>query len=450
MKTYAILLASGTGERTKSSLPKQFLKISGKTVLEHSIECFESCELVDEIIIVVSKQFIQFAEEICESNGYRKITKILTGGKTRQESSSIGVGSLEDGEAKILIHDAVRPLLGERIIRDCISALDKYDAVDVAIATADTIVKVDESMNIEEIPRRQSLMRGQTPQAFKLSVIRRAHELAKEHVDLHITDDCGLVKAFNLSKIHIINGDETNVKITYPIDIFIADKLYQIKNLLASDSNLENLRGKTLIIFGASGGIGNSICQLAEKHGTKVYNFSRANATDVRKRFAIDKALKFVHGEEGRIDFVINATGILRLGELCCRTEEDIREEIETNYFGCINVALGAHEFLRHSKGALLFFTSSSYTRGRALYSIYSSTKAAVVNLTQALADEWSRDGIRVNVINPARTATSLRFANFGKEDPETLLAPEFVAEKTLTTLLQSYTGQVVDVKKYL
>ena len=103
---------------------------------------------------------------------------------------------------------------------------------------------------------------------------------------------------------------------------------------------------------------------------------------------------------------------------------------------------------MKETKGSLIFYTSSSYTRGRALYSIYSSTKAAIVNLVQALAEEWENEKIRINVINPERTATPMRFSNFGKEPEETLLKPEKVAEATLNTLLSDYTGQVIDVRR--
>ena len=136
------------------------------------------------------------------------------------------------------------------------------------------------------------------------------------------------------------------------------------------------------------------------------------------------------------------------MGALNCRDIKDIIEEININYIGCVNIAQLAYKYLKETKGSLLFFTSSSYTRGRAMYSIYSSTKAAVVNLTQALAEEWDKDGIRLNVICPERTATPMRFENFGKEPEESLLKPEIVANASLNTLLSNYTGQVIDVKR--
>ena len=162
---------------------------------------------------------------------------------------------------------------------------------------------------------------------------------------------------------------------------------------------------------------------------------------------SIKKSLEEVKEKEGRIDYIINTAGILRMGQLNCREFEDIYEEISINYIGCVNVARLAYDFLKETKGSLIFFTSSSYTRGRALYSIYSSTKTAIVNLVQSLSEEWEKDGIRVNVVNPERTATPMRFENFGKEDEETLLKPEKVAEATLNTVLSDYTGQVIDVR---
>lgn len=125
-----------------------------------------------------------------------------------------------------------------------------------------------------------------------------------------------------------------------------------------------------------------------------------------------------------------------------------IQAAVQTNYLGTVNVALEAHPYLKQTEGKLVFFTSSSYTRGRAFYSIYSSTKAAIVNFVQAVAQEWDGDGIKINCINPERTKTPMRQKNFGIEPDDTLLMPERVAEATLRTLASDCTGQVIDVRR--
>ena len=105
-------------------------------------------------------------------------------------------------------------------------------------------------------------------------------------------------------------------------------------------------------------------------------------------------------------------------------------------------------QYLKQSKGALLLFSSSSYTRGRALYSTYSSSKSAIVNLMQALSEELQEDNIRINVINPERTKTPMRTKAFGIEPDDTLLMPEKVAQASLKVLLSDLTGQVIDVRR--
>jgi 2-C-methyl-D-erythritol 4-phosphate cytidylyltransferase len=127
--------------------------------------------------------------------------------------------------------------------------------------------------------------------------------------------------------------------------------------------------------------------------------------------------------------------------------QSTIEQMIRTNYDGMVNVAIESYPYLKESKGQLLLYTSSSYTRGRAFYSIYSSTKAAAVNFTQALAQEWEPAEIKVNVINPERTKTPMRVMNFGNEPDSTLLSSEEVAEVSLQTLLSDFTGQVIDIK---
>ena len=120
---------------------------------------------------------------------------------------------------------------------------------------------------------------------------------------------------------------------------------------------------------------------------------------------------------------------------------------LNVNYLGMVNVALASFPYLKESKGHLLYYTSSSYTRGRAFYSLYSSTKAAVVNFVQAISQEWEPCEIKVNCINPERTKTPMRVKNFGIEDDSTLLTAEEVAQESIKTLLADFTGQVIDVK---
>ncbi len=228
MKTIAIILASGIGARLGLDIPKQFYEINGKTVLERSIIAFHSNENVDEIIVVSHPDYILKVEEIVKNGYYKKVSKIISGGKTRQESSYNGINAIIDEKAKVLIHDSVRPFVSKQIIDDCINALDNYNAIDVAVESSDTIIEIDKENCVKSIPQRKFLRRVQTPQGFKLQVIKKAHELASQKKDLSFTDDCGLVQEFQLAKVKVIEGDENNIKITYPSDIKLAENIINV------------------------------------------------------------------------------------------------------------------------------------------------------------------------------------------------------------------------------
>ena len=161
----------------------------------------------------------------------------------------------------------------------------------------------------------------------------------------------------------------------------------------------------------------------------------------------VEEALRKVADAEGRVDYVVNSAAILAKEPLANMERGLIDGIIRTNYNGMVNVALAAYPYLCKTHGQLLLYTSSSYTRGRAFYSLYSSTKAAVVNFMQAVAQEWEMDGVRVNVINPERTKTPMRVKNFGVEPDNTLLKADEVASVSLRTLLSDFTGEVIDVK---
>lgn len=446
IKNYGIILASGTGSRYKSDVPKQFVKIAGKTVLEHTLDIFENSAYIDAVILVITPDYRQLAEEILLKNNFKKVIKLLNGGETRKESSYIGISSIDDKEANVIIHDCARPFLTERIIKDCAEALKQYDAVDVAIPSADTIIKVQDNV-IENIPDRKFLMRGQTPQCFKLSVIKKAHNLSEN--DSNFTDDCGLIVKYGLGKVFVVEGDMENIKITYPSDIYMADRLFQVRStLFPQEQNLSDLKDKVIAIFGGTSGIGEAISEMAKEYGAKVYASSTRTGVDITNYKNVEQFLEGINRETGKIDYVINSAGVLRIGKLLDREIEDIKNDININYIGSINVAKASIPYLQKTKGCMLMFASSSYTRGRALYSTYSSTKAGIVNLVQALSEELISDGIRINTINPERTATPMRFKAFGKEPEGSLLEVDKVAEASLKTLLSDLTGQVIDVRR--
>jgi 2-C-methyl-D-erythritol 4-phosphate cytidylyltransferase len=231
--------------------------------------------------------------------------------------------------------------------------------------------------------------------------------------------------------------------------VYLLDKLFQLRSFKApKNGNLEVLKGKVMVVFGGNSGIGAKVVSMASQFGAKVFSFSRSTTnTDISDYGSVKKAIDQVVHQMNRIDYVVNSAAILSKEPLATMDTALIDEMISANYKGMINVALVSYPYLQQSKGQLLLYTSSSYTRGRSFYSIYSSTKAAVVNFMQAIAQEWDQDGIRVNVINPERTKTPMRVKNFGIEPEDSLLKAEEVAETSLKTLVSNVTGQVIDVK---
>jgi ribitol-5-phosphate 2-dehydrogenase (NADP+) / D-ribitol-5-phosphate cytidylyltransferase len=463
-KTTAVVLAGGTGQRVGLSIPKQLLKIAGKAVIEHTLAIFELAEGIDDVIVLMAPGYVADIEKIVEKAGLTKVTKVIEGGATRNETTERAINALGEGLAEgedrhVLFHDAVRPLLSQRVIADCVTALQRYDAVDVAIPSADTIIVTrthgQDGEFITDVPDRSRLRRGQTPQAFKLSTIRRAYEVAAGDPNFQATDDCSVVlKYLPDVPIHVVPGDEYNMKVTQPVDVFIADKLFQLASQTApeqpDDATYQDLlAGKTVVVFGGSYGIGADIAVLAESYGAKVYALGRSTTgTHVEDPEHVDDALSRAYSETGRIDYVVNTAGVLRIGKLAETDNATIEEALKVNYLAPVQIARASHKYLAETRGQLLLYTSSSYTRGRAEYSLYSSTKAAMVNLTQALADEWAADGIRVNCVNPERTATPMRTKAFGKEPDGSLLSSEAVARTSLDVLLSVLTGHVIDVRQ--
>lgn len=232
MKTIAIILAGGSGTRFGSDVPKQFLHVNRKMIIEYTIDTFQNNPNIDEIAVVCHPNYTQIILESIDKHGYDKIKKVINGGQSRFNSSLYAIRAYDDGdEKKMLFHDGVRPLITDDIIDNCIEKLNSCNAVAAGIETTDTIWKVKENV-ISNIPDRRTIYRAQTPQAFKYTTIKEAYSLALENENVPITDDCGVVKHFLPNEpIYTIQGDKQNIKITRQ------DELKLFENILKSRVN---------------------------------------------------------------------------------------------------------------------------------------------------------------------------------------------------------------------
>ena len=194
-RNIAIILAGGVGSRSGLGIPKQFFKVAGKTVIEHTVNVFDNHRLIDEIAIVTNSLYMHEIEEMVLRNKWSKVKKILSGGQERYESSLAAINAYSnEPDSALIFHDAVRPLLSNTIIDGIVEALKSYNAIDVAVPATDTIIQVDDKGEvIKSIPDRRFLRRGQTPQAFRLSTIKKAYEIALSDPEFKSTDDCGAV-----------------------------------------------------------------------------------------------------------------------------------------------------------------------------------------------------------------------------------------------------------------
>jgi 2-C-methyl-D-erythritol 4-phosphate cytidylyltransferase len=207
MRTVAVVLAGGSGRRFGGDQPKQLRLLAGRTLLEHCVAAFDRAPGIDEVLVVSAADLV--AETAAQVAGYAKVTGVIPGGTARSDSARQAIAALRAGhpagpgrDCNVLLHDAARPLVDQRIIADCVTALATWTAIGVVVPSTDTIVEVRDGVLGAVLPR-ESLARCQTPQGFRLSVLGRAHDLAVP--------------------IGAVTGSERNLKVTHPGDLDLAE-----------------------------------------------------------------------------------------------------------------------------------------------------------------------------------------------------------------------------------
>jgi len=222
MKTVAIIPAGGSGRRMQGNLSKQYLLLDGEPVLFHTLKIFQESPMIDDIFLIVPKEDIQPVRQlIVEKKGLSKVSRVLAGGKERQDSVKNGIDLVGSKYDVVVIHDGVRPFISEELIHQTIREVSKEGAVTVGVPVKDTVKTVDGEGWIKATLKRDNLWLVQTPQTFRRDVIVEAHKRACDD-HYYGTDDASLVERIGVN-VKMIPGSYENIKITTREDLTVAE-----------------------------------------------------------------------------------------------------------------------------------------------------------------------------------------------------------------------------------
>jgi len=223
MRVVALIPAAGRGRRMGGKKPKVFLPLGGIPLLILTLQKFEACPQVDEILPLVPAGEIDFATEILRPYGLKKVPRILSGGAERQDTVYSGLKAIEGDTDFVIIHDGARPFVSPELIERSLSETLRWKAVVVAVPAGDTLKEVSAEGRVLRTIDRSDLWIAQTPQSFEYGLIVQAHEKARKEGFLG-TDDAALVEKLGIP-VKVIEGSRFNLKITTPEDLILGEAL---------------------------------------------------------------------------------------------------------------------------------------------------------------------------------------------------------------------------------
>ena len=230
MKTDAVIVSAGKSHRFMEGRKKQFHFLGGRPILAHTLDKFETCPLVRSILLVVGQEDMDYClKEVIEKYKFQKVSQIIPGGKRRQDSVKNGMDALQKDADIVAIHDGVRPFVTKAMIEDSIHFAVRHGAVVLAMPVKDTIKISNPDGTVLKTLDRESLWQIQTPQTFQTNVIKEAYYRATEDGFIG-TDDASLVERLGV-KVHILPGSYTNIKITTPEDLLLANLFLKMNTL---------------------------------------------------------------------------------------------------------------------------------------------------------------------------------------------------------------------------
>ena len=216
----AVITAAGSSQRMGEG-DKMFALLGGKPVLVRVVDVFQSCDLIDRIVVVVNKQSLEKCRQLVAEQAWSKVADVCPGGERRQDSVAAGLSRLRDCHW-VVIHDGARPLVTEDLIRRGLAEAQETRAAVAAVPVTDTIKVAGDDRLVQQTPPRQNLWVVQTPQVFRFDIITEAYRRVKAEV----TDDASLVEQAGY-KVKLYMGSYDNIKVTTPADLALAKVLWQ-------------------------------------------------------------------------------------------------------------------------------------------------------------------------------------------------------------------------------
>ena len=221
-----IIVAGGKGERMGPDVDKAFLSLGAKPVLVYSLLAFEKCPDVDEVVLVVRKERVEAARCAVQMFGCKKVIKIISGGNQRQQSVANGLAEISEEAEVVAVHDGARPCVTLGLISETIKSARQYGSGVAAVKITDTVKEVDKGMIISQTIDRTKLWRVQTPQAFKVALLRKAFAMVKKK-KIKITDEASSVELI-CDNVRMVQSSSSNIKITSPDDLMLAAALMRL------------------------------------------------------------------------------------------------------------------------------------------------------------------------------------------------------------------------------
>lgn len=396
-----IILAGGSGTRLRSKIPKQFMSLNGKMVIQYVIDAFEQSNCFDKIIIVGDFFSIKHT--------------VIKAGKTRNESIKNGLDACPKNTTKVLFHDSARPFIKAEDIKQYIDELDKHTAVITSEKITDALFHAP----------REKYRLIQTPEAFRYKYLIKYFDIERDCVAIY--EQC------YPCKIKFIELNHPNYKLTYSRDLYLAEQLMKYQDVV---KRIPNVKNKSILIFGGTGGIGKAL--------TLYLKTLKANVRSLgSKQFDLSNSANCFFDDE-KYDSIIYCAGAY------CNDSEGIIDNYDkimnVNFRSFVNIIEHAEQFVRKN-GSIIAIGSTASSKGRKGIALYSASKSALNTFVEGMTEPLREKNIKIHVICPAKVNTQLQEYINPKANKTEMIQPKDLAKIIAGYIDIESTGNIVYVK---